>query len=110
MDANEIVIKEMQRHGVLMVLKLFGERIREPGHAARVHADVQVVPFRIGRADVLRVRRAFDPMLDDARAIGGAVAALGALGSCPVQLNQHGVVDISAEGVLDRAKVRLVAV
>jgi len=56
MDANEIVIEEMQRHRVLMVLKLFRERVREPGHAARMHADVQVVPFRIGRADVLRVR------------------------------------------------------
>jgi len=49
-------------------------------------------------------------MLDDARAIGGAVAAFGALGSSPVQLDQHGVVDIGAEGVLDRAKVGLMPV
>lgn len=110
MDANEIVIEKMQRHGVLMVLELLRKRISEPRHAARVHADVQVVPLCIGRANVLRVRRAFDPMLDDARAIGGAVTALGALGSGPVQLDQHGVVHVGSEGVLDRAKVCLMAV
>ncbi len=110
MNADEVVIDEVQRHGVLMVLKLFRESVCKPGHAARVHPDIQVVSLRIGRAHVLRVGTAFDPVLDDPGAIRRAVAALGAFWRGSVQLDQHGVVHVGSEGVLDRAKVCLMAV
>jgi hypothetical protein len=41
-----------------------------------MHPDVQIVPLRVGRADVVRIGIAFDPMLDCADAFCGAVALL----------------------------------
>src|SRR5438094_7964476 len=55
MNAHEIVIKKMQRHNVLVVLYFFAERIRQSGHTARVHSDVQIVALSIGRADIVRI-------------------------------------------------------
>jgi hypothetical protein len=43
MDSDEIVIKEMQRHRVIVVGNLLGKRIRQPRHAARVHPNIEVV-------------------------------------------------------------------
>jgi hypothetical protein len=77
-DADEVVVEEVQRHRIGVVLDRFAERVRQSRHAARVHPDVQVVPLGIRRADVARIgspsiRCSMMP------GNGGAVAAFGAL-------------------------------
>ncbi len=45
MDADEIVIEEVQRHRVRVIFHLLRKRVRQSRHAARMHADVEVVPL-----------------------------------------------------------------
>src|SRR4051812_29269931 len=80
-----------------MVLDLFRERIRQPGHSPGLHPNVQVVPLCIGCADLLWIGFAFDPHLASADSSGGAVAPLAF---------QRGAIVLHN----DRAKVSLVAV
>jgi hypothetical protein len=56
-----------------VVLDFLRERIRQPGKAARVHADIQVASLGIGRADVVWIRVTFDPLLIGTGAFGRAV-------------------------------------
>ena len=57
-----------------------------------------------------RVGLAFDPVLLDADAVGGAVATLGALRRGPVDLDELRVVDVGAESAFDSFKVGAMAV
>ena len=75
-----------------------------------MHSDIEVVPFRIRRADVFRVRVAFDGRLFDPGAFGGAVATLPAFRRFAVQLHKLGVVDIAPEGTFNCLQIRLVAI
>lgn len=110
MNANEVVIHEMQRHGVRMVFHLLRESIRQSRHAARVHADIEIVPLGIGRADMLHVGVALDPHFLRASAFSWAVATLGTLGSLAVGLHEHGIINVRAERAFDCLKVRLMAI
>ena len=53
---------------------------------------------------------AFDPLLASAKAFCGAVAALWAFWRSTVNLDQHRVVNVSAECAFNRFKVRLVTI
>ena len=77
MDADEVVIEieEVQRYRVRVVFQFLAESVRQPRHAPSMHADVEVVPFRVGRADVRHVRISADNALDSSRAFGRAIAA-----------------------------------
>ena len=80
---HEVVPDRVERDHVHVVLEFLRERIGEPGEAAHVHPHRKVLPFGIGRADMLRVGIAFDPFLARANAFCGAVAALRAFGGAP---------------------------
>jgi hypothetical protein len=60
-----------------------------------------IVPLRIRRADVLHIRVANDTGLNDSRAFGGAVTALGVVRRRPINLDQHGIIDIGPECAFD---------
>jgi hypothetical protein len=49
-------------------IRLLSGLVCLPRHPPRVHTDVEVLPFRVGRADVLEVGIALDPHLASANA------------------------------------------
>lgn len=102
MEPQEIIIHEVQRHGVGVVLDLLRERICEPGEPAHVHPHREVLPLYVGRGDVRVVWPALDGGLTDAAAFGRAVAALRAARWGAVELYQLRVIDIGTKGALDR--------
>ena len=55
MDADEIVIHEVERQRVAVVLKLLRKGIRQPREPAHGHAHREVLALGIRRADVLCV-------------------------------------------------------
>jgi len=55
-DANEIVMHEMDRDGMSVVLGLFREAIRQPREPPHRHPHDQVLPLNVAGADVRRVR------------------------------------------------------
>ena len=65
-----------------------------------------VLTFNVGRADVLRIGRAFDAVLADANAFSGAVAAFGAFRCGSIQLHKLRVVHIGPKAFLNRLKIR----
>ncbi len=79
MDANKIIVQREQSHGMRMVFNFLAETICQSRKSARVHTDAEIGSLRERRADVLRVRVAFDPLLMGAGALSWAVMTLGAL-------------------------------
>jgi len=87
---------------------LLGEGIGQSSEPAKPHADVEVLPFDVRRADVLPDRCASDGNLAGADAFAGAVFALGSRRRVfPVQLDQHGIIDVAAERSATASKLTL---
>ncbi len=61
------------------VFDFFREPVCQSREATHVHPHREVGTLRIGRADMLRVRLAFDRRLDRATAFGWAISAFGAV-------------------------------
>lgn len=85
MDADKVVIHHVESDRVGVVLDLLRECVRQPCEPAHVHPQREVRPLHVGRADVLRIGRAFDLGLLDAGAFGGAVSALKSVRRVPVR-------------------------
>ena len=45
MDTDEVVIREVERHGMGVILDLLGKGIGQPGETAHVHSHGQIVPL-----------------------------------------------------------------
>ena len=69
----EVVVGEVQAVGSPEVLPLFAERVRQPGQAAHGHADCQILPFNVARANQALVGIAHDWDLLRMRDVGRAV-------------------------------------
>lgn len=117
MDAHEVVPDGVERDHVHVVLELLRERIRQPGEPPHLHPHGQVLALGVAGRDVLRARVARDRRLTRPDALAGAVAPLSRAGRAfgrgrrgAIELHQHGVVDIVAEGVLDGFQVWAVAI
>lgn len=110
MNADEVVIHHVKHDRVSVVLDLFREGIRQPSEPAHMHPHRKVVALGIRCRDVRKIGLPLDPLLTRSGAFCGAVAALCALGSRAIHLDQHGIVNIRAERALDRLEVCLVPV
>src|ERR1022692_4350972 len=110
MGAAEVVVHEVQGDCGGQVLQLPWERIGQARETAHAHADREVLPLHVGRADVRRVGRAAD--LLDRDELDGGRAVLGALGlGLRLELlHDHRVVLVRAERVSGGAQVHLVPV
>lgn len=100
-NANPVVPNGPDCDHVNMAFKLLGKRFRQAGEAAVVHPHGEVRPLHIGRADVLKIRIALNPVLLCADAFGGAVFTLGSLGGSAVDLVQDRIVDIGTKRTFD---------
>lgn len=56
MHPAEVVVGELERQRHFVILPLLAERIRQPGHPPVAHADGEIVPFNVARADLRHVR------------------------------------------------------
>ena len=109
MDSPEVVVHEVECHGMFQVLNLLGKRVREPGKAPHTHPHREVLALNERRADVVRVGVTLNGIPPRPDALGGAIAGIpDQLGS--VQLHEHGVVDLEAEGIFHGIDVDLVPV
>jgi hypothetical protein len=79
----------------------FEKRICQPREPAHLHAHREVMPFGVGRAHVLRIAVAFDPLLMDSDALCRAAAALEGAGGRAVQLHQMRVIHVATKLALD---------
>ncbi len=94
MDAHEIVVHGVQRHGESVIIDLLRKGIRQPREAAHMHPHREIVQLDTGRADVVAIPPSFDCPLARARGglhtstslndsgpklVGGAVASITAL-------------------------------
>lgn len=60
MDLAEVVVRDVDRHGVRVVLDLLGEAIGKAREAAHVHPHREVLALHDGRRDERRIGRARD--------------------------------------------------
>ena len=76
MDANEVVVHEVQRHGVRVVLDLLAECVRQSREPAHMHPHGEVLAFDVGRARVLPDWPSNDRTLVRPDALGRAVVPI----------------------------------
>jgi hypothetical protein len=72
----------------------FKERIGQPRKALPLHAHGEVLALGKRRADMLRVRVAFDPLLAGTNALARNLASGRGIRPGTVNLEQHAIVDI----------------
>ena len=94
-----------------MVLDLLAMGVRQPSESAHSHPDLQVHPLGVAGADMLRVRVAHDLVRPSPAALGWAVARRDTLlRRDRIQLFQHRVVNLAAEGAIHGLQVGLMSV
>lgn len=109
MNLDEVVGEVRQGNGRDMVLNLFREGVGQSSEPACSHPNAQVMPLDIAGIDVLRVRLADDSVTLAPKANSGAVALLRAFGYA-IDLDQHCVVHIATESLINGLDVHLQAV
>jgi hypothetical protein len=105
----EIVVHEVQRNVVLQILDLFAESVGQSGEAAHLHSHREILAFRVTRGHIRRVRVARHPKRSASGTHRRAVMVFYARWTA-VHLDQHRIVNLSAEGILNGRQIRLVAV
>src|SRR5579859_5987406 len=104
MNLDEVVGEVAESYGCSVVLNALAEAIGQTGVAAVGHADAQVLPLNEARRNVLFIKRAHDSNRPRAGALRRAVAYF-ALTIIGILLNQHRVVDVRSEGMLNRVYI-----
>jgi len=103
MDAREVVVHVENRESVKVVGEFLGKRVRQASEAAHTHPHVEILPFNVGSADMLRVRIAHNLCLGRSEDLCGAIALLSLRGG-PIDLNQLREVYILAESIRNSVK------
>jgi len=80
LNAHPIVMHEIECQRVHVVLELLRKSVRQPSEPPHAHAHGEVLALHVRRADMLRIGLALDPILLNASAFCGAIAALRSLG------------------------------
>lgn len=62
MNAAEVVVREVQRHGCGVVLDFLGETIGQACEAPNPHSHGEILALHVGRADMFRVGVSHNPM------------------------------------------------
>ena len=100
----------MERQSGAQVVPLPAEGVRQAGEAPHLHADVQVRPLDVGRANPLLFRGSGDDQFLGAYYRGGRVAALGIDRLRPEDLDDLAVVDSPPEVLLDGGGISIVVI
>jgi hypothetical protein len=86
MHATEVVVRMVDRNHVAVVLEFLREGIRQPCEAPDAHSQIQVLPLYITGRDVLPIRIPAQDACANANALCGAIAGIGAVCGCAIQL------------------------
>jgi hypothetical protein len=110
MNPAEVVVNMEQRHRVNVVFDLFGKAIRQAGEAAHLHSHVEILPFHVAGADMLRIGVAENDLSFGAHTLRGAVPLL-AFRCVVVILHELSKVDsIFKQRIGNRLQIHVVAV
>src|ERR1035437_7806378 len=109
MNLDEVVCEVPERNRRRVVLDLFRECVSQPRESANRHPNREIVTLDITAVDVLRVRGSGNRVALAAKARSGAVALLSVVGDS-VDLNQHRVVNVAAERLVNRLNVEFQAI
>ena len=107
MDAAQVVPRDVERHGSLQIVEFLAEGIDQPREPAHVHPKIQVRPFDMAGANVLKIGIAADWVWDRLDNFGRAVPVRSSVIGLTVQLDELREVNISTEAFLDCSNVRL---
>lgn len=112
-NPTEVVVHEVQRHRVAQVFDALAERIRQPCVPSHRHPHRQVLALHERRTHHVRIGSPLDNFGPGADAGWRAVTRLGRAVrtvAFPLQLHEHGVVDVRSERALDGFEVGAVPV
>lgn len=110
-DADEIVVQEVNRERMAKILDLLGEGIRQARESALLHSDGQILAFDVAGRDVLADRLTVDSGLLGRFEPRGRVSLLAfGIGGRAVVLHKLGEVDFIGEGMFDRFQIHRVSV
>ena len=110
MNPAKVVVHIMKRDRVLQILKLFAERVGQPGKPAHRHAHGKILPLNVARGNMLVVGSSADNRLASAHAYSGAISCLWTVLRRPVNLLQHRKIDVFSKCILDRIQVGAMSV
>src|ERR1019366_9324913 len=110
MYTTEVVMKEIQSNLMRVVLKFLTESVRQPRESAHSHPHRKIAAFHKRRADMFGIRIAAKYASATANAGCRAVARFRAVARCAVNLDEHRVVNVRSEGVLDSVGINAMAV
>lgn len=109
MNTDEVVVHVEQGHGMRVIFHFLTKGVRESGKPANVHSHGEILSLDVAGGDMLRVRVARHRQLQAIQADSRAVARL-SVTSRAINLHEHRVVNVPAEGILYSRQVHLVAV
>lgn len=75
-NANEVIVGEVERIRGLVIHPLLREGVCQPGHSPHRHSDREILPLDMGRADACRIGIAKDRRLDAIDDLSRRVALL----------------------------------
>jgi hypothetical protein len=109
MSAAEVVVHMKQCERGDVIVEFLTKGICQPGEPSHVHPHIGILPFNVGRADMLLVWRTDNVRSFSPKTLRRAVTGC-SLGIAAVDLDRLSVVDILCEGVRDGGQVHLVAI
>jgi hypothetical protein len=109
-NSAEVVVHEMQGHGMTVILDLFGKAVCEPRETAHAHTHREFLTFYKAGRDVVRVRRSRDCSSAASNASSGAVTALIQAGRHSVNFYQHRIVNFGTKRIFHGIHVNPVTV
>ena len=93
-----------------MILDLLRKAVCQASETAHPHTHCEILPFYETGRNVIRVRLSAQDSSTASDAGRGAVAALWGVARRAEYLDEHGIVDVAAEGLFDRISVHSVTV
>jgi hypothetical protein len=105
MNPTEVVVHVVQRHSVFQVLKLFAKTIRQSGKSAHSHSHRQILALNVARRNVVVIGRTTDDRFTSAHADCRAVARFRCFLNAAINLLQHRIINLRAEGVFNGCEI-----
>ena len=105
MAAAEVVMGEVQGDGRTVIFQLFAKPVRQTGEAPHGHAERQVLPFYVARANFVGVGTSanWDNLRTDDF---GRRVPLFTFARRAIHLNEFGIIDAHPETIFNRIRVR----
>lgn len=103
-NPNKVVVHGVNRNGRNVILDFLTEGVRQAREAAHRHPHREILALHIAGRNMCRIGIAGDCFALAAKAFRRAVSLL-TFGRIAVDFDQHRIVDIRTEGILNRVEV-----